>query len=213
MITSHSVKWILAGALIIPGLTGCSFFGGGDETTEEVATSEESTEAAPEGDAAQAEAAVEGAETLGAENGMAESNALNDAAVAEAANAAAGPAGGGLPGSEIPPELLANGGAAMATDPNAANAAMGSAPGSAPAAPGFSAVPGDVRVYYVNAASATLHNSPDAGSQSVGALKKGDPVLVKVEGNWANVVNRGWVELASLSMSPVARGKPAKAWN
>ena len=212
MRTSHSVKWILAGALIIPGLTGCSFFGGGEETAE-VATSEEGTEAAPEGDAAQAEAAVEGAETLGAENGMAEGNALNDAAVAEAANAAAGPAGGGLPGSEIPPELLANGGAAMATDPNAANAAMGSAPGSAPAAPGFSAAPGDVRVYYVNAASATLHNSPDAGSQSVGALKKGDPVLVKVEGNWANVVNRGWVELASLSMSPVSRGKPAKAWN
>ncbi|HET9237138.1 MAG TPA: hypothetical protein VFO10_07800 [Oligoflexus sp.] len=213
MITSHSVKWILAGALIIPGLTGCSFFGGGDETAE-VATSEESTEAAPEGDAPQAEeASIEGAETLGAENGMAESNALNDAAVAEAANAAAGPAGGGLPGSEIPPELLANGGAAMATDPTAANAAMGSAPGSAPAAPGFSAAPSDVRVYYVNAASATLHNSPDAASQSVGALKKGDPVLVKVEGNWANVVNRGWVELASLSMSPVSRGKAAKAWN
>jgi hypothetical protein len=212
MITSHSVKWILAGALIIPGLTGCSFFGGGEESAE-VATSEEGTEAAPEGDAAVAEASVEGAETLGAENGMAESDALNDAAVAEAANAAAGPAGGGLPDSEIPPELLANGGAAMATDPSAGNAAMGSAPGSAPAAPGFSAAPGDVRVYYVNAASATLHNSPDAASQSVGALKKGDPVLVKVEGNWANVVNRGWVELASLSMSPVSRGKPAKAWN
>jgi hypothetical protein len=212
MITSHSVKWILAGALIIPGLTGCSFFGGGEETAE-VATSEEGIEAAPEGDAAQAEASVEGAETMGAENGMAESNALNDAAVAEAANAAAGPAGGGLTGTEIPPELLANSGAAMVTDPSAANAAMGSAPGSAPAAPGFSAAPGDVRVYYVNAASATLHNSPDAGSQSVGALKKGDPVLVKVEGNWANVVNRGWVELASLSMSPVARGKAAKAWN
>jgi hypothetical protein len=217
MITSHSVKWILAGALIIPGLTGCSFFGGGDET-EEVATSEESTEAAPEGDAAVAEASVEGAETLGtetlgAENGMAESDALNDAAVAEAANAAAGPAGGGLPGSEIPPELLANGGAPMATDPSAGNEAMAAAPGSAPAAPGFSAAPGDVRVYYVNAASATLHNSPDAASQSVGALKKGDPVLVKVEGNWANVVNRGWVELASLSMSPVGRGKAAKAWN
>jgi hypothetical protein len=201
MRTSHSVKWILAGALIIPGLTGCSFFGGGEETAE-IATTDDSTEATLEGDAAQA---VEGAETLGAENGMTEGNALNDAA--------AGPAGGGLPGSEIPPELLANDGAAMPTDSNAANSAMGSAPGSAPAAPGFSAVPGDVRVYYVNAASATLHNSPDAGSQSVGTLKKGDPVLVKVEGNWANVLNRGWVELASLSISPVARRKPAKAWN
>ncbi len=218
MRTSHSVKWILAGALIMPGLTGCSFFGGGEETAE-VTTSEEGTEASPEGDASQAEA-TEGAETIGTESNMAEGNALgaetdalNDAAVAEAANAAAGPAGGGLPGSEIPPELLANGGAPMATDPTAGATAMGSAPGSAPAAAGFSAAPGDVRVYYVNASSATLHNSPDAGSQSVGALKKGDPVLVKVEGNWANVVNRGWVELASLSMSPVARGKAAKTWN
>lgn len=202
----------------MPGLTGCSFFGGGDETAE-VATSEEGTEAAPEGegDALQAEA-MEGSDTLGAEsNAMmtegAESDALNDAAVAEAANAAAGPAGGGLPGSEIPPELLANGGVPMATDPTVDPSAMGSAPGSAPAAAGFSAAPGDVRVYYVNSASATLHNSPDASSQSVGALNKGDPVLVKVEGNWANVVNRGWVELASLSMSPVSRGKAPKAWN
>lgn len=212
MRTSHSVKWILAGALIMPGLTGCSFFGGGDETAE-VATSEEGTEAAPD-EASQAEA-IEGAESnMATENALgAETDTLNDAAVAEAANAAAGPAGGGLPGSEIPPELLANGAPTMATDPTAGNTAMASAPGSAPAATGFSSVPADVRVYYVNAASATLHNSPDASSQSVGALNKGDPVLVKVEGNWANVVNRGWVELASLSMSPVARGKAAKAWN
>ncbi|MDQ3233626.1 MAG: hypothetical protein M3Q07_17550 [Pseudobdellovibrionaceae bacterium] len=213
MRTSHSVKWILAGALIMPGLTGCSFFGGGDETAE-VTSGEETTEASPEG---QAEA-TEGAETLGAEGNAAamegaESDALNDAAVASAAEAAAGPAGGGLPGSEIPPELLANGGSPMATDPTAGATAMESAPGSAPAGAGFSAPPSDVRVYYVNAASATLHNSPDATSQSVGALKKGDPVLVKVEGNWANVINRGWVELASLSMGPVGRSKPAKAWN
>ncbi len=196
----------------MPGLTGCSFFGGGEETPE-VATSEEGTEAAPEGEATQAQA-MEGAESNMAEGNAlgAETDALNDTAVAEAANAAAGPAGSGF-GSEIPPELLANGGSAMATDPSASSTAMGSAPGSAPAAAGFSAAPGDVRVYYVNSASATLHNSPDASSQSVGALKKGDPVLVKVEGNWANVVNRGWVELASLSMSPVARGKQAKTWN
>lgn len=198
----------------MPGLTGCSFFGGGDET-EEVATSEETFEAAPEGEEAMPAENMD-AEGLGMDGnamGMdgAEGNALNDAAVAEAAEAAAGPAGGGLPGSEIPPELLANGGMPSATDPSAAANAM--APPPAAPAGGFSAAPGDVRVYYVNASSATLHNSPDAASQSVGALNKGDPVLVKVEGNWANVVNRGWVELASLSMSPVSRSKPAKSWN
>jgi hypothetical protein len=216
MRTSHSVKWILAGALIMPGLTGCSFFSSGEETAE-VASSEEGMEAAPEeGEASQAEA-NESMDTMGAESNMAmeentmgaESNAFNDAAIAEAANAAAGPAGGGLPGSEIPPELLGNTAPTMATDPTA----MAPMPEAAPAATEFSAAPGDVRVYYVNASSATLHNSPDAASQSVGALLKGDPVLVKVEGNWANVMNRGWVELASLSMSPVSRGKPAKSWN
>ncbi len=208
----------------MPGLTGCSFFGGGDET-EEVATSEETLEAAPEGEegmpAENMDAEAMGAESnamgmdgnaMGMDGMGAESNALNDAAVAEAAEAAAGPAGGGLPGSEIPPELLANGGMPSATDPSAAANAMGTE-SLAPPGGGFSAAPGGVRVYYVNAASATLHNSPDATSQSVGALNKGDPVLVKVEGNWANVVNRGWVELASLSMSPVSRVKPAKTWN
>jgi hypothetical protein len=217
MITSHSVKWILAGALIIPGLTGCSIFGGGNET-EELAASEEGTEATPEGDSnAQAEA-TEGADAIGAEGnamGMegntvgAESNTINDAAVAQAAEAAAGPAGGELPGSEIPPELLANDSAPMPPDPNTGNAA----PGSAPMATGFSAPPPDVRVYYVNAASTILHNSPDASSQSVGSLHIGDPVLVKVEGNWANVINRGWVQLASLATGPVARGRTARAWN
>ncbi len=193
----------------MPGLTACSFFGGGDET-EEVAPSEEGTEAAPEGAEAQAEA-TEGAEAIAG----AETNGINDAAVAQAAENAAGPAGGGLAGSEIPPELLANGGTPSATDPSAGATAASGIPGSepAPAGAGFSAPPSDVRVYFVNASVATLHNSPDASSQSVGALKKGDPVLVKVEGNWANVVNRGWIELASLSMGPVARPKPTKSWN
>ena len=201
MKTSHSVKWIMAGALMMPGLTGCSFFGSGEETeTEEVAASEENTEASPEADVSDV---VEGAE----------SDAINDAQVAADAEAAAGPAGGGLPYSEIPPELLANGGTPSATDPMAGMNAMEAAPGSAPAAGGFSAPPSDVRVYYVNASNASLHDSPSASSQSVGALKKGDPVLVKVEGSWANVVNRGWVELASLSMGPVNRSKPAKSWN
>jgi hypothetical protein len=143
MITSHSVKWILAGALIMPGLTGCSFFGGGDES-EEVATSDDTLEATPEGaEEGMPAENMENAEALGAESnalgmegmeGM-DSNALNNAAIAEGA-------GGGLPGSEIPPELLAN-------DPTAAANAMGMDMGSESMAPPaaapageFSAAPG-----------------------------------------------------------------------
>ena len=51
----------------MPGLTGCSFFGGGDET-EEVATSEETFEAAPEGEEAMPAENMENAEALGAES-------------------------------------------------------------------------------------------------------------------------------------------------
>ena len=53
----------------------------------------------------------------------------------------------------------------------------------------------------------------DSSGAAAGSVKKGDPLLVKIEGNWANVVNRGWIELASLSLGPVTRAKAAKSWN
>lgn len=191
---NNSVKLILLGALIGPGLTACSMFGGGSK--EELASSDEKSEAKTE-EAGGGEEAVAGAEDAG----------INDAAVADAAQAAAGTAGGEMPSSEIPSELT-NASPDMAAASNAAPA-----PTPAASAPSMAAAPGDAKVYYVSANNTNLRASPDAGAQATGTLSKGDPVLVKIEGNWANVVNRGWVELASLSMTPISRAKAARAWN
>ncbi|MBC7659393.1 MAG: hypothetical protein H7249_06765 [Chitinophagaceae bacterium] len=233
----HSVKWMLIGVLSMPGLTACSS-GGDDQAADEVEASDEGNAANADGNA---EAAVEGAEANssdgnvafedangGAANAAAAAggtpsdippellNSENPAAPAGAETAAATPAGaeGTMPATDA---------AAAAPAPAATDAVPATADASAtPAAPaGQTAAPaatavqvpsGDMRVYYVSAASAALHNGPSATAQTVGNLSKGDPVLVKIEGGWANVLNRGYVEVASLSQSPVGRQTSAKAW-
>ncbi len=227
---SNQRLWHILGCIALAHLTACSFGGGQEEPTSEVA--------AVEGDAsnvAEAPAAPEGAET-----------ALpnpSDAAAEATANVADPTAGGDPAASEIPPELLGSipsptegvpgaEGSAMAEgglppSPEAGSMASPDLAGTASPDPASTASPspapsdaipmaapmGDTRVYYVSAAGVSMKDKPDAAGQSVGQLMQGDPVLVKIEGTWANVVNRGWVEVASLSMSPVGRSKPTKSWN
>ncbi len=224
----HSVKWMLIGVLTMPGLTACSF-GGGDEEAPEVEASDEGNAASAEGEGNEA-VATEGAEG-------AEANAANGAegnAAFEDPNGAGNAATAEAPANEIPPELLnsenptagaenaapADGNMAAAApeapaaDPAAAAAAPAAEAVAAAAAPAEAvAAPGGSRVYYVNAESVALHKEASASAQSVGKLKRGDPVLVVVEGAWANVVNRGYVEVASLSMAPVGRSTHGpKSW-
>ena len=213
----YSVKWILTLALMLPGLTACSFFGDDEEAAPEVAASGE------EGSAEATEANAEenaGADATAAEMPTEESPMPPDDQAMAAADAAAGDASGPAASSDIPAELLGNADAsamppapaadAMAPTMAATSEMAPPAPAAAPA-PNFSAAPGDARVYYVNVAALPLRDRPDG--QSVGNLMMGDPVLVKIEGNWANILNRGWVELASLSMSPVGRNIASKSWN
>lgn len=213
MKASYSVKWILIGALMMPGLTACSFFGG-DEAEPEVAASGE------EGSAESNEAVAEenaGAEATPSDMPSEETPTPPDDQAMAAADAAAGENAAPAASSDIPPELLGNSAptadpAAMMPAPAVPDAMAAAAPSAAPTpAPSFSAAPGDARVYYVNVAALQLRDRPDG--QTLGNLSMGDPVLVKVEGNWANVLNRGWVELASLSMGPVGRTTTAKSWN
>lgn len=221
MNSGYSVKWILIGALMMPGLTACSFFGSDEEATEEVATSDEenAAEANAEGENVVEENVVEAdpnAEEMPVDDSM---NAVAEDPALAAANADAG----ALPSNEIPTDLLG-----APSDPSAMPTDMGAMPMNAaglppdmaapmdpqmaaPPAPSFSAAPGEARVYFVNVDALALRDRPDG--QSVGNLSMGDPVLVKIEGNWANVLNRGWVELASLSMGPVGRPMLAKTWN
>jgi|GEM_PF-7092433 len=206
MKASYSVKWILTGALLMPGLTACSFFGGGEEQAAEVAAEGEDSEAADPADA-EAVAGAETSETVGTDetiaNGAAESmnTSTTDLGVPGAET--------GVP-SDIPPELLGGNPAAETgmPPPSLDAGAEMPAPVAAPMTPS-----GDMRVYYVNASGVAVKDRPAADGASVGSLSLGDPVLEDREGNWANVLNRGWVELSSLSMGPVARNKTPKSWN
>ncbi len=211
-----SVKMILLGALMMPGLTACSLFGGGDEApAEEVAANgEENAAAEPEGEGeANAEANTEAT----AEGNAADANLpTNEAGLANDVPVDSNNLG--TDNATIPSDLLGNNanglGAADAPPggeaaPLAADPALAD-PAAAPAAPTMMPS-GSVRVYFVNVPSAPLRDKPDG--QTVGELKMGDPVLVSVEGTWANIVNRGYIELASLSMNPVARPKEPTSWN
>lgn len=215
----HSVKWILLAALMMPGLTACSFFGGEDAPAEEVAANGEEAAADPNAEA--------NAESNNTTDPTAENT---ENATADAGNTEAGlpppedpsNANMGLDNTTVPTDLM--GGNTMAdtgmgnSEPLPAapenlvpveNAAPAPAPEAAAAAP--VAPPSGTRVYFVNVPSLALRDRPDG--QTIGELKMGDPVLVSVEGNWANIFNRGYVELASLSMGPVARSKEPHSWN
>ncbi len=221
----HSVKWMLVGALVVPHLTACSFGGDGEESEEVEASDEgESADAGEEGNDVADSEGSEGnvaaeANGAGGEGNVAFENAdANAVPGAEGTNAA----------SDIPPELLntentvgAEGTGAEGTpvaDASANIAPTDAVPAesvpvdAAAAAAPAPVAPGDARVYYVKVASAALHSGADASSQSVGNVSKGEPVLVKIEGNWANVIGRGYVDVASLSQTPVGRSLAPKSW-
>lgn len=215
----HSVKWMLMGALVVPHLTACSFGGEGEE--EEVEASEEGNAAdvGEEGNVSEEgnNVAVEGAEGNMA-NGAEGNVAFEDAN----ANAMPGMEGAeGTASNDIPPELLntqnetAGAEGMPVTDATAEAAPMDAVPAegnTAAAAPAPVAASGDARVYFVNVDSASIHSGADASSSSVGTVSKGDPVLVTIEGNWANVANRGYIEVANLSQAPVGRTISSKSW-
>lgn len=237
MKTRYSVKWMLVGTLLSWGLTACSF-GGGDEEQAEV-TTEEGAEGG-EGNVAEAPAEGEGGENAAVEGENANLANTNGAEMenVDGSNAT----DGNFSNSEIPPELLnsdtATAGAEMnntniagaegmgevpmdnaampaadATIPAPTDAmAAAPAPEAVPAAPAAVPPSGDMRVYYVSVESGTIRNAPDASGSSVGSVSKGDPLLVKIEGEWANVANRGYIEVAHLSQAPVGRTTAPKAW-
>jgi hypothetical protein len=70
--------------------------------------------------------------------------------------------------------------------------------------------PAGAKVFYAKTNS-QLKDGPDGANQG-DRLKQGDPVLAKIEGDWAHVVDRGWLKTSDLSETPVARQKPQKGW-
>ncbi len=114
-------------------------------------------------------------------------------------------------------------GNSLMTDPSALNAVPplatndalmeAAAPSNAAAAAPMAMAapaPGNARVYFV-VSNTDLVDGPN-GNNVTASLVQGDPVLASIEGEWANVLNRGWLPIASLSETPVGRSKIAQNW-
>ena len=109
------------------------------------------------------------------------------------------------------PSNMAGGMETIPTDPSMANMVDQSAAAPAPmAAASAVAAPGDARVYFVVPGGAELKDGP--GGNTVGSLAQGEPVLGKIEGEWANITNRGYIAISQLSTTPVGREQAALAW-
>ncbi len=148
-------------------------------------------------------------------------NNQNEAATADAGMGAEGMGAEGMPadnvaGAEGMPMDNAAGAEGVPMD-NAAGAegtmpvADAGVPAPTDAAP-VATAPGDARVYFVSVDSASIKSSADAAGQAVGTVSKGEPILAKVEGDWAHIANRGYIEVANLSQTPVGRAIAPKSW-
>ena len=116
--------------------------------------------------------------------------------------------------AETPPSAL-NESAPIETIPEAPMEEIptniGTIPDAPVAAPSMSEIAGsDARVFYVLTGGAQLLDSP--GGSSVGNLPQGEPCLAKIEGDYANIINRGYVAISQLSPDPVGRGGAAVSW-
>ena len=79
-----------------------------------------------------------------------------------------------------------------------------------PAAAPASFEASDAKVYYVLPGGAELKDSPEGST--VGSLEQGAPCLATIEGEWANLPNRGYVRISQLSPEPVGRSQDANSW-
>ena len=109
-----------------------------------------------------------------------------------------------IPEVAADPQQLNSGGGATASSPTSSSesAVMTGSKGSGQSQ----------AVYYVKAGGAKLYDQPGKG-RSTGALKKGDHVLVSVEGEWARIDNGKFVSMKNLSTKGIARAKSAAIWS
>ncbi|MBF0441701.1 MAG: hypothetical protein HQK54_07330 [Oligoflexales bacterium] len=66
------------------------------------------------------------------------------------------------------------------------------------------------RVWYVRQNGAPIFDGPNG--KQIGSLEKGDPVLVTINGEWAEASGRGWISKRSITSAPVGRSKGGSFW-
>ena len=186
------IKALLSLAFIW-GTTGCALFSDDEQLNPQEAVVDEGAE-------------QDGEEQQAAEPPIEEGEALSETPsdVSDSNVAASEFSSDNLEASQLPvDEAIEN---AAAPDLSASNATF--APEPAPTSTPRSA---DLKVMYVLSDGTALVTSPNGSPVSPG-LKQGDPVLTKPEGQWKNIVGRGYLKSESLSDRPVGRQKFPNPW-
>ena len=171
----------------ILGASACS--GSDDEEIEEAIQNEETPD----------ELASEGSE------GVEETAAAEEAAAAEAEAAAAREAAEAAAAAEQ--EAAAQASAEQEDAASAATEAAASAPAADP-----SQNKGK-RVWYVRTHHLPAYASPDGKGAPVRTFSRGDHILAKVQGAWAEISSGVWVRSRDLSRTPVGRHKSRANWS
>ncbi len=216
----HSLIWILGCFLCVASIQGCALFGGGSQQ-EEIDSLEETDDEDQEDE-------QEGDEETNQENNASNFNigdsmanlANNDASMLGAEGMGIPenmqedtnniPSQGNMAGMEDLNSLMNQGGDeanAMADSmmtPAPTDTAMGEVP------PAAAPAPGDAKVYFVINGGAELKDSPNGST--IKTLPQGEPCLATIEGEWANLPNRGYVQISQLSTTPIGRVQDAIAW-
>lgn len=151
--------------------------------------SAEGLETSSEGDAASADAAAEEAPADSGEGGGNDSDQLMKA-VEEA-------------GTEE---------SAVDTTEAEAAPAEASAP-ETPAAQESAAPESGRRVWYVKTKGASVFDSTQAGAKEVRKVRRGDPILVSIQGEWGKISDNQWIRMSDLAQEPVGRERKGGKWD
>lgn len=148
-----------------------------------------------------ADQGINGAEQQTADGGEALTNGENSNILAGEGDAAAGNAAGQALAADSGVDAAA--GTEGVVPEDQAVGAAAPAPIAAPAGGGV--------VRFIPASGTPLYADSSGGSV-IGKLAKGDTVLVAIQGEWAQVPNRGWIKTSSLSERPIGRDKSSNPW-
>ncbi len=142
-----------------------------------------------------------------------EGEAASPDAATEEAPADAGEAGGN-DSDQLMKAVEEAGAEESAVDPAEAEAtaAEASAP-EAPAAAQESAPESGRRVWYVKSKGASVYDSMQAGANEIRKVRRGDPVLISIQGEWGKISENQWIRMSDLAQEPVGRERKGGKWD
>lgn len=69
------------------------------------------------------------------------------------------------------------------------------------------------RVWYVKSKGASVYDSMQAGAKEVRKVRRGDPILVSIQGEWGKISDNQWIRMSDLAQEPVGRERKGGKWD